>query len=218
MENGTQTLKAAIVKKEFDQSVYVMAMHGDSTQMVYETRSDDGDEGILIDTGAAINCVGGNFCERYDALMEARGAPPTERVTFEPLPAPHFISGLGRGTTRTDIAACIPCHARGLGRGQTYFKGAYLEGQSSPAILGMCSLRSLNGIVDCREGREALYVSPSGHDFEIVQRHDQGRRLELATAKSGHIMLPISGYGRNYIQELNTASEEDRALEEEEHP
>ena len=86
MEDGTQTLKSAVIRKEFDRPVYVVAAHpsptsaaaGDDTQMVYETRLDDGDEGILIDTGAAINCVGENFCDRYDALMESRGAPRTE--------------------------------------------------------------------------------------------------------------------------------------------
>ena len=78
----------------------------------------------------------------------------------------------------------------------------------------MRSLRSLNGIVDCRAGREALYVSPSGTDFEIIQQKDQGRKLELTTAKSGHIMLPISGYGRNYTQESQTTVGEEQMFDE----
>ena len=69
MEDGTQTLKSAVIKKEFDRPVYVVAAHptpsssatGGDTHMIYETRLDDGDEGILIDTGAAINCVGGEL-------------------------------------------------------------------------------------------------------------------------------------------------------------
>ena len=85
MEDGTQTAKAD-VKREFSKTstTQVLAAHSspiitdEEIQMVYETRLEDGDEGILIDTGAAINCVGGHFCDRYNALMEERGAPPTE--------------------------------------------------------------------------------------------------------------------------------------------
>ena len=66
--------------------------------MIYETRLENGDEGILIDTGASINCVGGDFCDRYDRLMESRGAPASERVSFEHLPDTHSISGLGKGS------------------------------------------------------------------------------------------------------------------------
>ena len=69
MEDGTQTLKSTVIKKEFDRPVFVVAAHlspssssaGEDTHHVYETRLDDGDEGILIDTGAAINCVGENL-------------------------------------------------------------------------------------------------------------------------------------------------------------
>ena len=155
MEDGTQTVQSQKVKKVFVSNHRVQPISRTESKEVhgvYETRLDNGDEAILIDTGASINCVGSHFCERYDRLMETRGAPQSERVSFEQLPSTHYISGLGKGVEDTNVAACIPCHAHGLGNGLTYFKGAYLKGQASPAILGMCSLRSLNCIVDCRAG------------------------------------------------------------------
>ena len=105
--------------------------------------------------------------------MESRGAPPSERVSFEQLPGTHSISGLGKGSEETSVAACIPCHAHGRGGGQTVFKGAYLPNRPSPAIMGMCSLKALNGIIGCRSGREAMYVSPSGQDYEIQVKGDR---------------------------------------------
>ena len=135
MEDGTRTVQSQGVKKTFFvsshhqnfpiQSQSTLTSDNSDDHKVCETRLENGDEGILIDTGASINCVGGNFCERYNDLMQSKGAPPSERVKFERLPNPHFISGLGQGATRTTMAASIPCHARGLGGGQTYFKGAY---------------------------------------------------------------------------------------------
>ena len=128
--------------------------------------------------------------------MEERGAPPSERVSFEELPGVQSISGLGEGSEDTSLAAKIPCHAHGLGGGRTFFKGAYLAKQSSPAILGMCSLRALNCIIDCRPGRETMYISPEGDDYDIQIRGSVGRALPLVRTRSGHIMLPISGYQR----------------------
>ena len=199
MEDGAQTVKSQKVKKVF---AFTSRFH--PTQQcpiaehyeIYETRMDNGDEGILIDTGASINCVGRPFCERFDRLMEERGAPPSERVSYEELPGVQSISGLGEGSENTSIAAKIPCHAHGLGGGRTFFKGAYLAKQSSPAIMGMCSLRALNCIIDCRKGRETMYISPEGDDFDISSRGNMGRALPLVRARSGHIMLPISGYQR----------------------
>ena len=139
--------------------------------------------------------------------MEERGAPPSERVSFEELPGTHSISGLGKGSEETNVAACIPCHARGLGGGQTFFKGAYLDNQPSPAIMGLCSLKALDCIIDCRGGRETMYVSPQGQDYAIQVTGERGRALPLVRTRSGHIMLPISGFqGQENYQ--NKASEE----------
>ena len=201
MEDGTMVVNTSKVKKVLvvRHSTYpVRATDESSPHEVWETRMDNGDEGILIDTGAAINCVGELFCQRFNDLMEAKGAPPAERVRYEKLPSAHYISGLGRGTTKTSTAADIPCHALGLGAGLTRFKGAYLPNQSSPAILGMASLKSLNAIIDCRDGRQTMYVSPSGRDYEVEQKGEEGRGLPLVCTSSGHMMLPISVY-ENYL-------------------
>ena len=204
MEDGTKVGGTTTVKKIMvvrHSSYPVRASDESSPHEVWETRMENGDEGILIDTGAAINCVGEMFCQRFNDLMKAKGAPPAERVKFERLPNAHYISGLGKGTTKTNTAADIPCHALGLGAGLTHFKGAYLPKQSSPAILGMVSLKSLNAIIDCRNGKQTMYVSPSGHDFEIEQKGEDGRGLPLVCAPSGHLMLPISVYESYFATE-----------------
>ena len=41
-----------------------------------------------------------------------------------------------------------------------------------------------------------MYVSPEGDDFDITSIGNMGRALPLVRARSGHIMLPISGYQR----------------------
>ena len=63
-----------------------------------------------------------------------------------------------------------------------------------------------------------MCVSPNGNDFEINEQSDQGRRLDLRTAKSGHITLPISGYGWNYLQENHDDPDEEMIPPEEASP
>ena len=41
-----------------------------------------------------------------------------------------------------------------------------------------------------------MFISPEGDDFDIVSKGSMGRALPLVRARSGHIMLPISGYQR----------------------
>ena len=52
-----------------------------------------------------------------------------------------------------------------------------------------------------------MYVSPQGTDFEIHVEGNDGRELPLVRTKSGHIMLPISGFKNNNEQEVNTVEE-----------
>ena len=50
-----------------------------------------------------------------------------------------------------------------------------------------------------------MYVSPGGNDYIIQVIGDQGRALPLVRTKSGHIMLPISGFqGQQYCQDENS--------------
>ena len=92
-----------------------------------------------------------------------------------------------------------------------HFQRRILRKQPSPAIMGMCSLKALNGIIDCRSGRETIYVSPSGEDYAIQARGDKGRALPLVRTRSGHIMLPISGFKgqENYQSETNETDDEE---------
>ena len=48
-----------------------------------------------------------------------------------------------------------------------------------------------------------MYVSPSGQDYNIHVSGSLGRALPLVRTRSGHIMLPISGYQgqQNYQSE-----------------
>ena len=50
-----------------------------------------------------------------------------------------------------------------------------------------------------------MYVSPSGHDYDIQVNGDLGRALHLVRTRAGHIMLPISGFQgqRNYQNEID---------------
>ena len=52
-----------------------------------------------------------------------------------------------------------------------------------------------------------MYVSPEGADFEIHTEGNDGRELPLVRTKSGHTMLPISGFKNNDEQEVNTSEE-----------
>ena len=94
-------------------------------------------------------------------------------------------------------------------------KEPIFQKQASPAIMGMCSLRSLICLIDCREGRETMYVSPSGQDYDIQINGDQGRALPLVTASSGHIMLPTSGYQNenNHQEEVRGTRRDNRPNE-----
>ena len=41
-----------------------------------------------------------------------------------------------------------------------------------------------------------MYISPEGDDYDIQISGSLGRALPLVRTRSGHIMLPISGYQR----------------------
>ena len=52
-----------------------------------------------------------------------------------------------------------------------------------------------------------MYVSPSGRDFEVEQRGNDGRGLPLVCTSSGHMMLPISVYESYFATECGFEEE-----------
>ena len=52
-----------------------------------------------------------------------------------------------------------------------------------------------------------MRVSPGGDDYEIVRKGSMGRELPLVRTRSGHTMLPISGFKSDNEQEVNTVEE-----------
>ena len=59
-----------------------------------------------------------------------------------------------------------------------------------------------------------MYISPEGDDFDILSRGNMGRALPLVRARSGHIMLPISGYQRQESYPVE-AEDNHRGMEQE---
>ena len=56
-----------------------------------------------------------------------------------------------------------------------------------------------------------MYVSPEGDDYDVQINGSVGRALPLVRTRSGHIMLPISGYQRQdaYPVEANNNNRSD---------
>ena len=55
-----------------------------------------------------------------------------------------------------------------------------------------------------------MYVSPEGDDYDVQINGSVGRALPLVRTRSGHIMLPISGYqGQTYPVEVEDNNRSD---------
>ena len=149
-------------------------------------------ECLLVDTGAFENLVGSLWLERVERIKKAsQSKSSSQPVEWEPLSNPIPVGGVGKDIITANWRAKVPIALNG-GR-KTSYEALFLENNGTPALLGTKALQGTNAILDLRKGRLHLYCGNT-ENFDIVTKGNSFQRMQLVQAKSGHILLPCTGY------------------------
>ena len=68
------------------------------------------------------------------------------------------------------------------------YEAPMIPGWQGPALLGLKSLERQHAIIDCRPGQRKLYLGANTR----IDSTSATQILQLETAISGHLMLPVS--------------------------
>jgi len=143
-------------------------------------------EAVLVDTGAKRGLSGGHWVDRVEKMAKAHGLSVQRRD----LPKPMEVRGVGKGSHDITEQAVVPGV---LEDGDNMnFTTAVIPESPLPALMGLDSLERLHGIVDTRVPHRKLYL---GEDVRAIPG-PKTKVLQLYPAQSGHLMMPITHYGR----------------------
>ena len=169
----------------------VMLRDTDDTQF-YLNMSKQDSECLLVDTGAFENLVGSKWVERLENIKNR--SKSTSRFTpihWEQLMHPVPVGGVGNDVMKANFRARVPIALKGGMK--TIYDALYLESNNTPALLGTKALQKTNTILDLREGKLHMYCGNTS-DIKIDAKGNGYQRMQLVQARSGHILLPCTGY------------------------
>ena len=150
----------------------------------------DGRLGLLIDTGAWGNLQGELWCQKAAAQATAAGHTPSQ----EQLPDPMTVNGVGSGSQQAEWRATIPAAlTRSDGSvGMTHYTAPVVKGADLPPLLGLRSLKANRVILDLVKN-EMILCGPGDCKIEPPPGSET---YPLEHTPSGHLVLPISAYGK----------------------
>jgi hypothetical protein len=151
------------------------------------TRLSMDEDGLLTDIGAIENLVGQRTAMRIDARARKHGFAAMRR---RPMDRPLTVEGVGSGcqsaTETACITTCTPDHEVGT------YEAPLIPDSDLPALWGLRSIAAKRGLIDAYNQRIYL-VGEGGYN---LQCSPGTIHYELETAPSGHLMLPVTCYGR----------------------
>ena len=154
------------------------------------TRLADQRTALLLDTGAWNNLAGDRWVKDATRVCMKNGRMPTENR----LSTPVTVSGVGHGSQQCQWECAIPCAMRQADESyiEHKFTTPCVPNSDLPALLGLRTLMSYGGIIDCRN--KVLYLCGPGE--ATVTPPPGSQTLPLVQAPSGHLMLPISEFDK----------------------
>ena len=121
-------------------------------------------------------------------------------IQYEELQEPQGVMGVGQHASTATHVAAVPVGMadQGIEPDDNFkYKATVITNSDVPALLGLQSMIASNCILDLRPGRMHMYTTEDASAIEIKfapkKEHKVGR-LKMATAQSGHLMLPCSQF------------------------
>ncbi|CAE8619736.1 unnamed protein product [Polarella glacialis] len=156
------------------------------------TRLADGRMSIIVDPGAWTNLAGARFARMQAQRAVAAGHTPSQ----SPMTRPLQIQGVGNGVQsakwQTELPIAVP-NADGTATLHR-FEAPTVEGSGEdlPALLGLRSIRSKQGVLETAEGKERLsFPGPGGYSIEWSPGT---LHFDLEVAPSGHYVIPCDSF------------------------
>ena len=140
-------------------------------------------EALLIDTGARKGLTGSEWVERVEAMAKANGLAVTRQAT-----PTMKVRGVGKFAQEINEEAIVPGYLEDGDPMKCTL--SVVPNSPLPALLGLDSMESQNGVVDTRRSERKMYL---GADIQIIPG-PKTKVLQLYPAESGHLMLPITHY------------------------
>ena len=140
----------------------------------------EGFEGLLIDVGAIGNLCGSEFIDRIHKKAMSFG----QGVAFQKMDRSLTVEGVGKESEQTSQEAvapiCLPDGKTGT------FTSPIIANSPLPALLGLNTLTKERALIDCFN-RQIVFVGKGGYR---LQTSPGSRTYKLASAKTGHLLLP----------------------------
>ena len=147
-------------------------------------------EGLLVDPGAHDDLVGEKWADRF--AEEARQAGQQQPTTFK-LGQPVVVGGVGNGNNVAETG--VRCRVGVDGVAEQY-EAPMIPGSSTPALLGIKTLKQRRALLDCFTGRLFL-IGAGGYKLNLSPG---SRELELEASHSGHWLLPCTDWEKTRKQ------------------
>ena len=150
----------------------------------------DGRTGLIIDTGAWANLSGETWAKSAAAVCRRNGYTPSQEKLAKPL----AVQGVGHGSQQCTWQTIIPAavaHEDGK-YSLTRYTSPCVPGSDLPALLGLKSLMDHGAIIDCRN--RTMYLCGPGD--AVITPPPGTQKPKLEQAPSGHLVLPISEFGK----------------------
>ena len=148
-----------------------------------------------MDTGAVFNLTGDEWLHRMSEHL-----PRNLPIKYEELPEPQGVMGVGQNASTVTHVASVPVGMadQGIPPDENFkYKATVITNSDVPALLGLQSMIASNCVLDLRHGKMHMYTAEDPNAIEIKfapnMEHKVGR-LKMATAQSGHLMLPCSQF------------------------
>ncbi|CAE8605145.1 unnamed protein product [Polarella glacialis] len=156
------------------------------------TRLADGRMSIVVDPGAWTNLAGARFSRMQAQRAVAAGHTPSQ----SPMTRPLQIQGVGNGVQSAKWQTELPIAVPNTDGTATLhrFETPTVEGSGEdlPALLGLRSIRSKQGVLETAEGKERLsFPGPGGYSIEWSPGT---LHFDLEVAPSGHYVIPCDSF------------------------
>ena len=160
--------------------------HGPS--VLNNVRLSQGNEGIMVDSGAFGNLGSSCFLERMRAILLNYGLD----VSLQPMGKPLQVAGVGSGASRTDVFARIPgavTDSSGVTR-RIIFEAPIIPNSDLPALWGRESLTQHRAVIDM-VGQNLVLCGPG--DWRGGPP-PASWILPMYLSPSGHLLVPITHF------------------------
>ena len=157
------------------------------------TQLPDGQLSILVDVGAWTNLTGKKIARAMAETAIKAGHTPAQWRMATPLQ----IAGVGSGTQNCDWEARLPkCIADSENGSECvhHFETPTVEGagEDLPALLGLRSISSKQGVLETAPGKERLsFPGPGGYEISWSPGTEH---FDLKSAPSGHLVIPLGKF------------------------